>query len=57
MSSESEYVLQRTPILSSQWKVCYFTRHFLIWSIYRLLDPNKLYYFTVEITRETILEV
>ena len=26
-------------------------------SIYRLFDPNKLNYFTVEITRETILEV
>ena len=26
-------------------------------SIYRLFDPNKLNYFTVEITRDTILEV
>ena len=29
----------------------------ITWSIYRLFDPNKLYYFTLEITRETILEV
>ena len=29
----------------------------ITWSIYRLFDANKLYYVTVEITRETILEV
>jgi len=29
----------------------------ITWWIYRLFDPNKLYYFTIEITRENILEV